>query len=297
MLTKPKVYQNYRFDELIAFSQQNPYRSRRLSPIEVGGIRGQGRGEQERQDEKEPEKEKTAWGWKGYTIQDVEPSGLLSMVVCMEDPHAYALSTPSIRSQQVIDVCTRLQERTEELKNGPLMRKRKRIYELLGMLYNGSASLEEKDYKDLFLALEVFQEAYFVRLHRSVQDVIEQAGGDGDGLNKGGVQETHTLIFSSSPLLWKRGRPIWLVDAHGRWMAIPTDTMRPMSDELGPWLQEVEKKGWKVEWPEVDATKTEMVEQLKSLGAWEEGDKKHTKDVLAVRLGREKTLRLFSSGV
>lgn len=294
MLTKPKVYQNYRFDELIAFSQHNPHRSRRLSPIEVGKKQGWGR-----EETKEQDGEKSVWGWKGYTVQDVEPSGLLSMVVCMEDPHAYALSTPSIRSQQVIDVCTRLQERTDELKNGPLMRKRKRIYELFGMLYNGSATLEEKDYKDLFLALEVFQEAHFIRLHRSVQDkMVEEDGEKGRERERGGeqgLQETHTIFFSSSPLFWKRDRPIWLVDAHGRWMAIPTDTGRPMAEELGEWLQEVEKKGWKVEWPEVDGTKTVIVEQLMALGVWKEEDKKHTKDVLAKRLGREKTLRLFPS--
>ena len=283
MTSKPKVYQNYRFDELIAFSQQNPHRSRTLKPMEVTCSRKNGGGLRE-----EKEKEVSVWGWKGYTMLDVEPSGILSMVVCMEDPHAYALSTPSIRSQLVIDVCTRLQQRTEELKNGPLMRKRKRIYEILGALYNGSTQLEEKDYVDMFLALEVFQEAYFVRLHRAIQEVVEGTGSES-------ATETHTLTFSSSPLLWRKDRPIWLVDAHGRWMAVPTDTVQPMAEGLGNWLREVEEKGWKVEWPEVEGTKTDIVEQLTTLGIWEEGDKKRTKDVLAVRLGREKTLRIFSS--
>lgn len=304
MTSKPKVYQNYRFDELIAFAQHNPHRSRSLRPIGViSSIGTGGKGEKENgieramglgiEKERVVEKEKSAWGWKGYTILDVEPSGILSMVVCMEDPHAYALSTPSIRSQQVIDVCTRLQQRTDELKNGPLTRKRKRIYDLLGALYNGSTSLEEKDYADLFMALEVFQEAYFIRLHRVVQDMVEGGGKEEKAGKEFTPRESHTLSFSSSPLLWKRDRPIWLVDANGRWMAIPTDTLRPMSDELGKWLNDVEEKGWKVEWPEVDGTKTDIVEQLTALGVWEEGDKKKTKDVLAVRLAREKILRFF----
>ena len=303
MTSKPKVYQNYRFDELVAFSQQNPHRSRTLSPMEVthsghrkGGqeeARKGGERDRARQRGVETEAEKSVWGWKGYTMIDVEPSGILSMVVCMEDPHAYALSTPSIRSQLVIDVCTRLQQRTDELKQGPLMRKRKRIYEILGALYNGSTTLEEKDYSDMFLALEVFQEAYFVRLHRAVQEVVE---GSGSGSGSAMARETHTLTFSSSPLLWKKDRPIWLVDAHGRWMVVPTDTVQPMAESLGNWLRNVEEKGWKVEWPEAEGTKTEIVEQLTALGVWEEGDKKQTKDVLALRLGREKTLRTFSSG-
>jgi hypothetical protein len=254
---------------------------------------GNARGRGERTEEAcvEEKKKPSAWGWMGYTIQDVEPSGLLSMAVCMEDPHAYALSTPFIRSQQVMEVCTRLQERTEELRNGPLMRKRKRVYELLGALYHGSTVLEEKDYADLFLALEVFQDAHFVRLHRLVQDSIEgTATTKGKGVT---AHETHTLSFSSSPLLWKQDRPIWLVDAPGRWMAIPTDTVQPMAEGMGEWLKEAEEKGWKVEWPEAEGNKTELVEQLMALGTWQEGDKKLTKDILSARLGREKMLRRF----
>lgn len=308
MTSKPKVYSNYRFDELIAFSQQNPHRSRRLSPMEFG--RGdKSRKEREKEGRQEIEEkeggheEKNISGWAGYTVQTVEPSGLLSMVVCMEDPHAYALSTPFIRAQQVMDVCTRLQERTEELKNGPLLRKRKRIYELLGALYHGTTVLEEKDYADLFLALEVFQDAHFIRLHRTVQDRMEGTGGSvkkTEGVTTRAQQlqqpqEAYTLSFSSSPLLWKKERPVWLVDSHGRWIAIPTDTVQPMMEGMGKWLRSVEEKGWKIEWPESEGSKTEIVEQLTTLGVWTEGDKKLTKDILAVRLGREKTLRRFTS--
>ena len=313
MTSKPKVYSNYRFDELVAFSQQNPHRSRRLSPMEFGrgntlqkqrerGERGARWGKEERggKEGKEveeggyEEEEKNVSGWVGYTVQTVEPSGLLSMVVCMEDPHAYALSTPFIRAQQVMEVCTRLQERTEELKNGPLLRKRKRVYELLGALYHGTAVLEEKDYADLFLALEVFQDAHFIRLHRTVQDVVEGTGGSVKKPAGVTAQEAYTLSFSSSPLLWKKERPVWLVDSHGRWIAIPTDTNQPMMEGMGKWLRSVEEKGWKIEWPESEGSKTEIVEQLTTLGVWTEGDKKRTKDVLAIRLGREKTLRRFA---
>jgi hypothetical protein len=67
-----------------------------------------------------------------------------------------------------------------------------------------------------------------------------------------------------------------------------------MAEGLSQWLREVEEKGWRVEWPEVEGTKTEIIEQLQERGVWDEGDKKRTKDVLAVRLGREKILQFFS---
>jgi hypothetical protein len=312
MTSKPKTYQNYRFDELIAFAQQNPHRARRLTPIEIleqdrhdrtggerdgtgvagtgvagtggtgvagtggTGVAGTGIG-------KKGKEVKDTFGLKGYTVFDLQPTGLISMMVCMEDPHAYALSTPAIRAQQTIEHCTLLQQRTDELRNGPLARKRKRIYELLGAIYNESARLEEADYADLFRAMEVFQDAHMVWMNRAVQEAIESDA----------KTQENTIGFSSSPLLWKRDRPVWLVDARGRWMAVPTDTTRPLSSELADWLPQMAEQGWRIEWPEVEGSKTELVEQFIALGTWQESDKKCTKDVLAARLGKEKSLDLF----
>ena len=275
MTSKPKTYQNYRFDELIAFAQQNPHRARRLTPLEV----------LEQECGKKPEKDNSLSGFgpQGYTVVDLQPTGLISMMVCMDDAHAYALSTPAIRSQQMIEHCTLLQQRTEELRNGPLMRKRKRIYELLGAIYNESTQLDDGDYADLFRALEVFQDAHFVLITRAVQGTMESDNKD----------QQNMIGFSSSPLLWKRDRPVWLVDAHGRWMAVPTDTSKPLVADLADWLPLMAEKGWKIQWPEADGTKTELVEQLIALGGWQDSDKKLTKDVLSVRLGKEKTCDLF----
>ena len=206
------------------------------------------------------------------------------MMVCMEDSHAYALSTPAIRSQQVIEHCTRLQQRTDELKSGPLMRKRKRIYELLGAIYNESTRLDEEDYTDLFRAMEIFQDAHFILMNRAIQDSMETDSKDTSG---------NRIRFSSSPLLWKRDRPVWLVDARGHWLAIPTDAQRPLVSELADWLPLMAEKGWEIQWPEVEGTKVEIVEQLMTLGTWQDSDKKMTKDILSARLGKEKTLDLF----
>lgn len=277
MTSKPKVYQNYRFDELIAFAQQNPHRCRRLTSLEITR-EGVGAGTK-------TQKENTldGFGLRGYTVYDLQPMGLLSMIACMEDPHTYALSTPAIRAQQAIEWCTQLQQRTDDLKNGPLARKRKRVYELLGAIYNQSTMLEEKDYADLFQAVEALQEAHFVRMNRAVQESMESDAKDQD----------NRITFSSSPLTWKRDRPIWIVDSRCRWMAVPTDTAEPLGSALFSWLPAMAEKGWMIQWPEVEGTKTEVVEQLVALARWQETDKKLTKDVLATRLGKEKTLDRF----
>lgn len=279
MTSKPKVYQNYRFDDLIEFSQQNPHRSRKLSPI---GILSVGTIKDEK--EKEGRSSMAGLGLEGYTLVDLQPTGLLSLLVCIEDPHAYSLSTPSIRSQQIIECCTRLQQRTDELKNSPLSRKRKRIYELLGSVYNGSLTLEDKDYHDLFHAMEYLEEVHFIRMNHAIQHEMESDK----------KEQSDILSFSSSPLLWKRDRPIWIVDAHCRWIAIPTDTIQSLHEKVGDWLPLLSEKGWKIEWPEIDASKTEVMEQLIALGSWQESDKKYTKDVLSQRLGKEKTIHLFT---
>jgi hypothetical protein len=245
------------------------------------GWKGQQEQEQCGQEEKGQEQE--VFGLKGYTIYDLQPTGLISMMVCMNDPHAYALSTPAIRSQQVIEHCTRLQERTDELRTGPLARKRKRVYELLGAIFNESTQLDDADYVDLFRAMEVFQDAHFVLMNRAVQQTMELDA----------KTQENTIGFSSSPLLWKRDRPVWLVDARGRWLAIPTDTVSPLATDLAKWLPQMAEQGWTIQWPEAEGTKTELVEQLVALGAWQESDKKITKDILAGRLGKEKTLDLF----
>jgi hypothetical protein len=59
----------------------------------------------------------------------------------------------------------------------------------------------------------------------------------------------------------------------------------------------VEEKGWLIHWPEVEGTKTELVEQASAYPEWKETDKKLTKEVLAQRLGKRHTLQWFKGSV
>ena len=60
---------------------------------------------------------------------------------------------------------------------------------------------------------------------------------------------------------------------------------------------DMESRGWIVQWPEVEATKVELVERLSALPSWQETDRKQLKEVLAVRLGKALTLQRFHSWV
>jgi hypothetical protein len=133
--------------------------------------------------------------------------------------------------------------------------------------------------------MEYFKECYFVLMNRVLQENMETDQKD--------QTKSNEILFSSNPICWKRNRPIWIVDIHCRWIAIPTDNSTDLHRCLYDWLPNMEKKQWNIHWPEADGTKTDIVEQLVNHSTWQEGDKKLTKDILAVRLGRYLSLHLF----
>jgi hypothetical protein len=78
-------------------------------------------------------------------------------------------------------------------------------------------------------------------------------------------------------------------------VAIPSEqAAQDLHKILANWLSTIEQTGWIVQWPEVDGTKTEIVEQLSVLPTWQITDKKLVKEVLAVRLGRANCIKLFT---
>jgi hypothetical protein len=103
------------------------------------------------------------------------------------------------------------------------------------------------------------------------------------------------VLFSSDPTTWKRDHPVWIVDYRGRWIATPSEsTAQPIHSILPTWITTIDQKGWMIQWPDMEATKVELVERLSALPGWQETDKKHTKDVLSVRLGRALTIKQFT---
>ena len=287
MTTPAKKYQNVSYNELLAYSQHNPNRSSVLPSFDGVNV---------------PLKEEHGvssdfMGLIGYAATNLTPASILSVMACIADPGYYSLLPQNVRTQHIIDLSTKLQEQTDNLKNTSLLRKRKKIYDLIGAAYNGSA-FQDKDYLDLYHGLAHMNQLQFILLKETVQDAIEE-GKTGEvykGTDEKSTEVKGEIIFSSDPSNWKRDYPVWVADYRGRWVAISEETT-PLHPLVGEWLAAMEQKAWLIQWHEVDGTKTELVEKLSAMPGWQETDKKHLKDVLALRLGRANAMKLFTSWV
>jgi hypothetical protein len=277
MTTPIRQYQNVSFKELMTYSENNPNRDRTLDSIEIIPVK--------------PTLETSLdkLGLKGYKAFTLNPTGILSLVACINDPNNYAFSPKNVRTQLIIELATKLQERTDELKNTALSRKRKKIHDLIGATYNG-ANLEDKDYADLYLGISFLTNTNFVLMKSAVQENVEEGEKQYDSSLKG------EIVFSSDPSNWKQDQAVWIADYRARWVAVPTENSASNIHKiLALWLATVEQTGWIVQWPEVDATKTELVEKLSQSPSWQITDKKLTKEVLALRLGRANTVKVFTN--
>ena len=279
MTTPIKQYQNVSFKELISYSENNPNRNRTLDSIEIVSVKNT------------QETSLDKLGLNGYSAFNLNPSGVMSLVACIQDPSMYSLSAKGARTQLIIESTTKLQERIDDLKNTALARKRKKIYDLIGASYNG-AKLEDKDYLDLFSGVALLKNIHFVLMKSAVQENIEEGEKQYSSSLKG------EIIFSSDPSTWKQDNTIWVADYRARWVAIPSeDNAKDLHKFIGSWVTTMEQTGWIIQWPEVDGTKGELVEQLSMLPTWQETDKKLTKDVLAMRLGRANSIKVFTKWI
>lgn len=272
---KPQ-YQNVGIKDLLSYSNNNPNRSRTLDSIEIVS------------DKSTQETSLDKLGLKGYSALNLNPTGIMSLIACIQDHNTYSLSNKGARLQLIIDLTTKLQEQTDTLKNTALGRKRRKIHDLIGASYNGTA-FEEKDYLELFSGISLMRDIHFVLMKSIIQDTIENGEKQTDSSLKGEV------VFSSDPSTWKKDNPVWVADYRGHWVAIPSaENAVDIHKILATWLTTIEQTGWVVQWPEVDGTKTEIVEQLSVLPTWQITDKKLVKEVLAVRLGRANCIKLFT---
>ena len=260
-------YQNVTYKELLSYSTNNPNRTRALDSIEILT--------------EQKEKYLTNIGLDTYIACNLTPSGIIGLISCINDTTYYSLASTSVRTQLIIDLTTQLQQKTNELKNTSISRKRKKISELISAVYNGTR-LEEKDHYDLFNGISIMCNIQFILIKSSIQETIEE------GTVQSGIKGE--ILFSSNPSNWKHDTPLWIVDYHARWVAIPSNTQL----DIASWLTDIEQTGWIIKWPEVDIPKTELVEHLSQLPTWKETDRKITKDILSVRLGRANCIKVFT---
>jgi hypothetical protein len=276
MVMNDKKYQNVSFEELMEYSKINPNRNQTLTSIEI----------QTAKNIEETSLDKL--GLRGYKAYNLNPSGILSVVACINDSGNYSIMSKSARLQTISKLTTDLQTKSDILKNSHLSRKRKKIYDLIGSAYNNS-KFETKEYIDLYAGIATILDIQFILMKSAEQEISES----GEIIESGYKGEIH---FSSNPENWKYDNPTWIADYHGRWVALPLDThSKPLKKFIAQWITQIEQQGWLIQWPEVDATKTELVNKLSLLPTWDEKDKKLTKDVLSQRLGKANTIRVFTN--
>jgi hypothetical protein len=265
------TYQNVSYKELLSYSNNNPNRTISLESIEICVTKDASTNSLEN------------LGLKGFNTMNI--SGILSLLTCINDPLYYSMASISARTQLIIDLTTKLQDQTNELKNTSLSRKRKKISELISAVYNKS-TLEEKDYLELFRGISIMCDIQFILIKSAVQDNIE-------GIVNNGLKGE--ILFSSDPSNWKSDVPIWITDYYARWVAIPSDISTHKI--VATWLSDIEYTGWIIKWPDVDMTKTQLVQELSQYSTWQEKDKKLTKDILSSRLGRTKSIKVFTNWI
>ena len=267
-----KTYQNVSFNELITFSEQNPNRSASLKMEEVKDT-----DDNNLQKIDLPE----------YVSTVAEPAGILGICTCITDPNYYYMAPQNVRIQLLIDLTTSLQQKTDELKTTAIARKRKKIYDLIGAAYNKS-SMTDKDYLDLVQGVSMLSNIQFILIKESTQ--VDSVDNAYDSSLKG------EIMFGTNPIHWNKECPIWIIDYRGQWVAMPhTVTQEHIYTIIHDWITNIQQKGWIVHWPEIDETKTELINKLSMFPDWQETDRKFTKDQLSVRLGKLNTLRIFKS--
>jgi hypothetical protein len=276
-----KHYQNVSYAELIAYAEHNPNRNRTLDSIEIISTK--------------PIQETPLdrLGLKGYSAHNLTPTGILSLLACINDPSYYSLATPAVKTQRIIDLCTKLQEKTDDLKNTALARKRKKIHDLIGSVYNGT-HLDDKETMELIAGIAFLSDLQFVLFKSTVQEEIEEGSKPITSVVPESALKGE-VIFSSDPATWKRDLPIWVADYRAHWVAIPMeDSAESLHIMIGTWLNSVEQNGWVVQWPEVDGTKAELIEVLSAMPGWDAANKSLRKETLAARLGKINVIKNFA---
>jgi hypothetical protein len=272
-----KKYQNVSYKELVGYSASNPNKNKQLKPIVYHKV---------------PEKSLNKLGLEDYSVSAINPVGILGLIAYISDPNYYYIAPKNARIQIVSDLCTKLQEQTDDLKNTSLGRKRKKIYDLIGASFNGTLD-EDKEQYNLFTYLGTMCKIQFIIIKEAIQESIAEEKKEQPIIAENGIKGE--ILFSSDPSMWSSSNPVWIVDYRAQWIAVPLDTNTiPIYKIIDDWLTTMSQTGWIIQWHEVDSTKTELIEMLSVFPSWDESMKKMSKNVLSAKLGRLRASHKFT---
>jgi hypothetical protein len=222
------------------------------------------------------------------TFNAVPVPNLIGLVAWIRNPD-FAAALPSGKATIMRELVPTLLAETDTLSGSKFARKRRRIYDGIAAAFNGTV-IKEDEWLDVVCGIAHLCKVNFIFV-RSAESVEESKDKPEEllGASKGSIS------FSSDPATWDSETPLYVVDYHGRWLAIPSDKEeRHVQTLVSEWLK-TGAVGWIVNWPVVDATKEALVAELSVLPNWMPTHSKLKKDVLAERLGRIRAERVFFS--
>jgi hypothetical protein len=272
-----KTYQNVSIAQLLDWSKANPNRGHQLPPILIQPTATEESG--------------TPMDAVGLpTFNAVPVPNLIGLVAWIRNPD-FAAALPSGKATIMRELIPTLLAETDTLSGSKFARKRRRIYDGIGAAFNGTV-IKEDEWMDIVCGIAHLCKVNFIFV-RSAASVEESKGADRAeellGVSKGSIS------FSSDPATWDQETDLYVVDYHGRWLAVPSDKEeRPVQTLVSEWLK-TGAVGWIIDWPIVDATKEDLVKELSILPSWMPTHSKLKKDVLAARLGRIRAERVLFS--
>jgi hypothetical protein len=218
-----------------------------------------------------------------YSAIALQPSGMLSAIAYIRDS-LFSEATPNMRAGMLRELATSLQVETDRLVGSRWARKRRRIYDGIGVLANG-APMKDEDAYELFCGLAALCDIQFVFVRFA--DSVDEKGATGAA-----TEAIDSITFSSDPCMWAADKPTWIVDVHGRWIALPSESEGPTIRRLSEWLSDLEEtRKWTIQWPEAEGTKAELVTALQESPTWQSAHSKLLKEELARRLGRWRAIQ------
>ena len=269
------TYQNVSIAQLLDWSKANPNRGHLLPPILIQPTATEESG--------------TPMDTVGLPTFNAFPvPNLIGLVAWIRNPD-FASGLPSGKATIMRELVPTLLAETDTLSGSKFARKRRRIYDGIAAAFNGTV-IKEDEWLDVVCGIAHLCKVNFIFV-RSAESVEESKDKPEEllGASKGSIS------FSSDPATWDSETPLYVVDYHGRWLAVPSDKEeRPVQTLVSEWLK-TGAVGWIVNWPVVDATKEALVAELSALPNWMPTHSKLKKDVLAERLGRIRAERVFFS--
>lgn len=235
--------------------KQNPNRTRTVVPIEI------------RVASDTQEGEAVVAAVAGWVPTPLEPPGPVAHALWMTDPE-FRVATAPVRRTILRDTIMTLTARVDTELRG-VKWSRKKVLEQLAAQQTAAVS-PPMDTPELDRAL--------VHLYGVQKVIVNEAG-------------KKVRFFPADPRTWSTEFPVWATTTGAR-AVLHAPGEEPVAHGLAAWIQGREEAGWKIDWPETDATlesiKAEMGRRGIGCGA---GLEKPKKADWALALGRADTLR------